>query len=298
MKTDLTTPGSYAQSKALSKPVQDSAIKKGVAKVLEGKDAKLASGPDYKLDLSGAKPSSVPSLPSMPSMPSSAPSESSVPRAKIEPELVKDLESKIAKEAAKEEIKSVAVKKTEELEEVKVKEGTVRKPAIIFIKGWDVFSSPSKSESGYAGMARIAESVDGAKVYGWSQKDEIIKEIKKVAANQPVVLVGHSFGGDTAVEVANELDSLENGFRSVDLLVTMDAIGYGNDIIPQNVKKHLNVFGETSMLLNDGPHVARLHEKTDVKNILSPLDHTDIDDDKAVQHEIVELIQKSLTGLV
>jgi hypothetical protein len=74
----------------------------------------------------------------------------------------------------------------------------------------------------------------------------------------------------------------------------MDAVGFGNDIIPQNVRKHLNIFGETSLFLNDGPHVARRHEMTDVKNILSPLDHTDLDDDKSNQYEIVKLIQETL----
>ncbi len=301
MKTDLTTPGSYAQSKALSVPKADPSLKKAALKAVDAKDAKLAS-PDYKLDLSSSSKSGTPSLPSAPSMPSlpssspSAPTPESIPRSKIDPDLVKDMESKIAKETAKEEIKEKA--KAAAPEEITVRDGTLKRPAIIFIKGWDVFSSPSKSESGYAGMGRIADSVDGSKVYGWSQKDEIIKEIKKVQPNQPVVLVGHSFGGDTAVEVANELDSLENNFRQVDLLVTIDAIGYNNDIIPQNVRKHLNVFGEKSTLLNDGPHVARQHEKTSVQNILSPLDHTDIDDDKSVQYEIVNLIQKSLTGFV
>jgi hypothetical protein len=298
MKTDLTTPGSYAQAKTLAAPKGDPALKKAALKAGDLKDVKPSSGPDYKLDLSGSKSSlpQLPSLPSTPSAPSSTSAPESVPRSKIDPDLVKDMEAKIVKESAKEEIKEKA--KAEALEEVLVKEGTLKRPAIIFIKGWDVFSSPSKSESGYAGMARIAESVDGSKVFGWSQKDEIIKEIKKVQPNQPVVLVGHSFGGDTAVEVANELDSLENNFRGVDLLVTIDAIGYNNDIVPQNVRKHLNVFGEKSFLLNDGPHVARDHDKTDVKNILSPLDHTDIDDDKSVQYEIVNLIQKSLTGFI
>ncbi len=181
-----------------------------------------------------------------------------------------------------------------EIKKVEEREGTLKKPAIIFIKGLDILSSPSKSESGYAGVGRLAESVKGSRIYGWDQKDEIIKEIKKVALNQPVVLVGHSFGGDTAVEIADALDSLEHGFRPVDLLVTMDSVGFKNDVIPQNVRKHLNIFGETSLFLNDGPHVARRHEMTDVKNILSPLDHMDLDDDKGNQYEIVKLIQETL----
>ena len=110
-----------------------------------------------------------------------------------------------------------------------------------------------------------------------------------------MIIVGHSFGGDTALEVAEELDSLEHGFRKVDLLVMIDAVGADNDIVPQNVKNHLNVFGENNFLLNDGPHVARRHEMTSVKNILSPRDHTELDDDKEIQFEVVNLIQETLT---
>jgi hypothetical protein len=71
-------------------------------------------------------------------------------------------------------------------------------------------------------------------------------------------------------------------------------VGFNNDIIPQNVKEHLNVFGESDWILNDGPHVARRHDKTQVKNILSPLDHTELDDAKDVQFEIVSSIKARL----
>jgi hypothetical protein len=76
----------------------------------------------------------------------------------------------------------------------------------------------------------------------------------------------------------------------------MDAVGMSNDIIPQNVKRHLNVFGESNILLNDGPHVARRNEKTSVVNILSGKDHTAIDDDKEVQFEIVNLVRRTLVN--
>jgi len=150
------------------------------------------------------------------------------------------------------------------------------------------------SEGGYAGVGRIAESIEGSRLYGWDQKEDIKKEIKKIHPDYPVVLVGHSLGGDTAIEIADELDGLKEGFRKVDLLVTIDAVGFSHDIIPQNVKKHLNVFGEKDFFLNDGPHVARREEKTNVRNILSPHDHTDIDDDREIQFEVVSLIQETL----
>lgn len=283
MKADLTTPGSFAQSKALQKADAKSLLPKPIV-------GKLPAGtsPDYKVELSSKAPAAPvssapsPSLPSIPTPSISTPSLPDLPK----PDLTKDL--------AKDQIKDEVTKKAEEVQKPEIKNGSLKKPAIIFIKGLDMFSSPSKSEGGYAGVGRIAENIEGSRIYGWDQKDEIIKEIKKVHQDYPVVLVGHSLGGDTAIEIADELDSLKENFRSVDLLVTIDAIGFSHDIIPQNVKKHLNVFGESSFFLKDGPHVARREEKTNVRNILSPLDHTDIDDDKEVQYEVVNLIQETL----
>lgn len=284
MKTDLTTPGSYAQTKSLAKGESKNLVPKPLLGKLPAKPS-----PDYKLELSSKAPSapssvSLPSLPSVPTPP--LPSLPDLPK----PDLTKDLAKDKIKDVAQEEVKA----KVEEVKKPEIKDGSVKRPAIFFLKGLDIFSSPSTSEGGYAGVGRIAESVEGSRIYGWDQKDEVMKEIKKIHPDYPVVLVGHSLGGDTAVEIADELDSLKENFRSVDLLVTIDAIGFGHDIVPQNVKRHLNVFGEKSLVLNDGPHVARREEKTNVRNILSPLDHTEIDDDKEIQFEIVNLIQKTL----
>jgi pimeloyl-ACP methyl ester carboxylesterase len=205
-----------------------------------------------------------------------------------------------AEEAAKNKAESVvkeeALSKTTEAAKVETKapKALSQKPAIVFISGLQMMYSPSKSEGSYAGLGRIAETVEGARMYGWEQADEILEHIATTHPSQPVVLVGHSLGGDTAVDIANRLDSLEHGFRKVDLLVSLDAVGFNNDIIPQNVKEHLNVFGESDWILNDGPHVARRHDKTQVKNILSPLDHTELDDAKDVQFEIVSSIKARL----
>lgn len=284
VKTDLTTPGSFAQYQAL-KPSPQS--KNMTPKPIGGKIPE-AQTPDYKVELGSKNPApgTNPNLPSVSLPTPSLPSLPSVPDLPV-PDLAKDL--------AKDKIKEEAIETTKEIKEPAVKEGSVKKPLIVFIKGLDIFSSPLKSEGGYAGLGRIAESVEGSRLYGWDQKDDIIKEIKKIHRDYPVVLVGHSLGGDTAIEIADELDSLKQGFRPVDLLVTVDAVGFSHDIIPQNVKKHLNVFGENSLILNDGPHVARREEKTSVRNILSPLDHTEIDDDREIQFEIVDLIKKTIT---
>ena len=279
MKTDLTTYGSMLQSQSRANPVKAAAASKTDPKLIDPKLLQVKPQPDYKLDLSkpASSPSaSLPSLPTPPSLP--IPDLPKLPDAK----------------PSKPEFKKPDIKKTPDVSPP-VKEGSLKKPAIIFVKGLDVFSSPSTSERGYAGVGKIADAIDGSQVFNWDEQEEIIEEIKKVQKDQPVILVGHSFGGDTALEVAEELDSLEHGFRKVDLLIMIDAVGADNDIVPQNVKNHLNVFGESNFLLNDGPHVARRNEMTKVKNILSPRDHTELDDDKEIQFEVVNLIKDTLT---
>lgn len=280
MKTDVTTPGTYLQSKALGR---ESTAKKLIGSPVPGKD-KLPV-PDYKLDLSSKTPqTSIPSLPSLPP----------VPDLPSTPDLLKPEAPSKPSESVKESLKEEVVKKAEKVTKVEFKEGSMKRPSILFIKGLDAFFSPLNSEGGYAGVGRMAEAVEGARIYGWDQKEEIMDEIKKTHKDYPVVLVGHSLGGDTAIEIADELDSIEGNFRSIDLLVTMDAIGFSHDVIPQNVKRHLNIFGESSFALKDGPHVARREEMTKVRNILSPHDHTDIDDDRETQFEIITLIQNTL----
>ena len=278
MKTDLNPYGNPYQLKS-------QAPKQGHGKALAGAKApelntKKALEKDYKVDLSeNAKTPSAPAAPSVPSP--------SLPDTPDLPDLPKPVE-KVAKDEVVDKAKEAA--KVEE----KAKPGTVKKPVIAFVSGWQWMFSPSKSEGSYAGVGRMAEAVEGSRLYGWDQKDAIIEQIKKTHIDQPIILVGHSLGGDTVKEIADELDSLEHNFRKVDLLVTLDAVGFNNDIIPQNVKEHLNVFGENDMFLNDGPHVARRFEKTHVSNMLSPLDHTELDDAKDVQYEIMQAVNRVL----
>jgi hypothetical protein len=265
------------QSQNRAKEAMGTAASKNNPKIIDPKLLSDAgkSNPDYKVDLSKPSVSAEAPSVSLPSVPT--------------PDLPKIPESK----PERPEIKKPDIK-TEEIKP-EVKAGSIKKPAILFVKGLDIFSSPSTSEGGYAGVGKMAEAVEGSRMYGWDQHDEIVDHLKKIHKDQPIILVGHSFGGDTAHEVADSLDSLEHGFRKVDLLITIDSVGASHDVIPQNVKNHLNVFGENNFFLSDGPHVARRHEMTKVKNILSPLDHTDLDDNKEIQYEIVNLINETLS---
>ncbi len=165
----------------------------------------------------------------------------------------------------------------------------VNKPAIFFIGGFNFFSASTND-----GMKDMAEHVRGARFYNWDQKSDMVKEIAKRPAHQPVILVGHSLGGDTAVEIAQELNSLEHNFKKVNLLVTLDSFGLKNDIIPQNVEKNMNFIGHESMFLNDGPNIARDASQTVVLNELRNEEHTELDDSEQIQYKILNEVVKFL----
>ena len=166
----------------------------------------------------------------------------------------------------------------------------IKKPAVIFIEGFSMFGISNGD-----GIKEMADNFPGAKQFSWEEHGKIMDEIKKHAPDQPVVLVGHSFGGDTAIEVANELNSPKNGFRSVDLLVSIDAVGMNKTIIPVNVKSNLNYFGEGLIpFVHGDPTVARNTKYTDVTNELRNDMHSKMDDSPEIQFEIFNKINDVL----
>ena len=166
----------------------------------------------------------------------------------------------------------------------------IKKPAVIFIEGFSAFGISNGD-----GIKEMAENYPGAKKFDWTEHETIINEIKKHAPNQPVVLVGHSFGGDTAIEVANELNHIKNGFRTIDLLVSIDAVGMNKSIIPINVKNNLNFFGEGLIpFVHGDPTIARNTKYTDVTNELRPDMHSKMEDSPEVQFQIFEKINEVL----
>lgn len=166
----------------------------------------------------------------------------------------------------------------------------INKPAIILIGGLD-FGGISSDDGG---IWEMSEYIPDAETFGWNDEDEIIEEIKKRPAHQPVILVGHSLGGDTAVSVANKLNTMEHGFKTVDLLVTMDSLGFNNDIIPRNVKSNLNFIGDNDFILSDAPNIARDTDSSKIVNELVKESHADIDNNSDVQFKIFSKIAETL----
>lgn len=190
----------------------------------------------------------------------------------------------------------VEIKDGKKLEDVKISKSPdkisfIKKPAVIFVEGFSAFGISNGD-----GIKDMADNLPGAKRFSWNEKDLIVEEIKKHAPDQPVIMVGHSFGADTAVEIASELNSVKNAFRSIDLLVTIDSVGVNHSIIPMNVKRNLNFFGEGVIpFLHGDPTVARNTDYTDVINELRSELHSRMDDSQEIQYKIFSNINEVLS---
>jgi hypothetical protein len=185
--------------------------------------------------------------------------------------------------------KAKQVKDAVDLGKLKLEEAKAAKtPAVFYIRGVEFFETAFTEN----GLRAMAESTEGARYYAWDQKEQMVEQIKKRDKNQPVILIGHGFGADTAVEVAQALNTVENNFRKVDLLVTLNARGANNDFIPQNVVKNLNFLPQNNSWYDDGPNIALNYQRTSVENFLRAENHGDLPNSTDIQIEIMDAINK------
>lgn len=173
----------------------------------------------------------------------------------------------------------------------KKKFGDLKEPGVIYISGFDWFGA-SSVKGNYDGIRDMSEATDYGMHFSWDQKEEIIQEIKKREPDQPIAIVGHSFGGDTAMEIASELNSLEHGFRKINLLITLDSVGFNNDIVPSNVTKNINFLAHDNFWINDTANIAEDYRKTEVSNYLREEAHAELDDALEIQQRIIDEVHK------
>jgi len=169
----------------------------------------------------------------------------------------------------------------------------LNQPAVVFINGFDldIFDSDT-------GLDLMSSNIPRSRVFNWDQEEEILDVLHRTATDQPVILVGQGMGGDTAVEISNRLNHLEYGFRKVDLLVTLDSVGFENDIIPQNVAKNFNVISDSDIFFNDGPNIARNTKMTEVINELRSESGSELDDSSEVQFMVFDKLNGVLGDAV
>jgi hypothetical protein len=187
---------------------------------------------------------------------------------------------------------STPVKEVAEVVLPKEEKGESEGPKVIFVSGLHLAGLSDGGE----GLEAMAVGIENGEHYSWKDEEKIIDEIRRTPKEEPVVLVGHSLGGDAVVNISNRLNSLEHGFRKVDLLVTLDSVGFDNDIIPKNVKKNLNFIGDEDVFFNDGPNIARNFNKTTVVNELRKESHTELDDSHEIQEQVFNEINSVLTS--
>jgi hypothetical protein len=272
---------------------------KSAGKAVPAKTIKKSSEPPSKVDLSDqAKEASKKDLAQNPKMKNEQVSSSSNTSSASEmagvAQKMADLPITPAKELAK--LVAPAQEENEEsginLERLKEKAKERRefnRPGIFFVEGLSI----GPFSEGGEGLSRMVEYLKDADLQSWDEVDEIVEKISKRPHGQPIILVGQGMGSDSVVEVANQLNTLEHGFRHVDLLVTLDSVGMNNDIIPQNVRKNLNFISDGGWL-GDGPNIARNNMLTEVENELRSESHGELDESNEIQFKIFNSIEDVL----
>ncbi|MDE0004868.1 MAG: alpha/beta hydrolase, partial [Rhodospirillaceae bacterium] len=123
--------------------------------------------------------------------------------------------------------------------------------------------SAGSGDEGQTGMEQLAATLRSrtvrdpgprleVRVYDWDQRETIRTLIEEIDTQRCLVLIGHSYGGATVIEVAEELNAIP---VSIALLVQIDSVGLNDDELPNNVERGVNysqrshVLEELEMLL-------------------------------------------------
>ena len=103
----------------------------------------------------------------------------------------------------------------------------------------------------------FAGMIPGKTYYGpYTAQDDAVAKIKAAKAANPaekVIIVGHSFGADSAVEVA---EALKKQNICVDQLVQIDSVGVGDEVKPSNVTTGVNIWSTSRDGINGASNVA------------------------------------------
>jgi RHS repeat-associated protein len=171
---------------------------------------------------------------------------------------------------------------------------------ILILQGYGVDPKNGKTQAQYdpanggldmTGLGKIAQAAKGRtdiQVVTYSSsstentKNDVkitIQAFKTANSGSKVIIVGHSGGGDNAVELAKDNPSLQ-----IDLLILIDTqdpkpYGIDDNNITSNVKNVINYYQTTEAV--GGERIDILNNATNGANILSPgSNHRSIDNDQ------------------
>jgi hypothetical protein len=137
-------------------------------------------------------------------------------------------------------------------------------------------------------------------IFAWDEKKDAINYLSSLGLNNndKLIVIGHSYGGDTAILLANELKKRN---RRVDLLVQVDSVGSSDDVLPSNVAKGINYYQADDNPISSGRFkvqqevikstnldVNRVFKNELISSNSYPLNHGSIDDSNVVHQAIIE----------
>lgn len=130
-----------------------------------------------------------------------------------------------------------------------------------------------------------------ARVFGYSEHSKAHDFVEgELDRNSIIVLIGHSVGGDSVLEVA--CDELED--QTVHLTIQIDPVGVANNRKPDNVKAAINYYDKEYLITADYVVGAANVEVEDIFNDTT-ITHTRIDDDLRLHGLIVQDINSIAT---
>jgi len=184
----------------------------------------------------------------------------------------------------------------EEVPKEKVNEEEVSKEKVKVVYFTGFSGKISESSDNVAGMKELDNYLEDSfaknsniqydgQVYSHLEVNKAVKDIQ-CSDYDKLVVVGHSFGADSAVEFAEKYE------EKVDFLVQVDSVGIGDGKLPDNVNSGVNYFqkGDKDWLVQgkvEGSLNVNLEQKYGVE-----LSHTEIDNYEKLHEEIGDRIER------
>ena len=143
-------------------------------------------------------------------------------------------------------------------------------------------------------------------IFAWNDRKDAISYLRSLRLNNndKLIVIGHSYGGDTAILLAKELKKLN---RRVDLLVQVDSVGSSDDVLPSNVAKGINYYQanddpislgrfrvQQEVIKSTNLDVNRVFRNELISNNSYPLNHGSIDDSNVVHQAITQQILNAI----
>lgn len=165
------------------------------------------------------------------------------------------------------------------------------------------FSASSGSSDGPSGMETLNTTLQNtfggnpnmpfsSQVFSWTEAQAAFNFINGFNDICCLVLIGHSFGGDTAIDdLATDLLLPNN--RMVDLTIQIDSVGNGDEQLPRNVKMGINYYQiSTGSFEPQGEQNVMGAMNINVEQLFNDntITHTSIDDNPRLHQLIVSNI--------